>query len=61
VLEAREERLDRMVALKLLGVGQEAGPNRTAQTLQEGRALSQLEMHCHPTLHFIDPLLGDCQ
>lgn len=46
VWEARDERLDRIVALKLLAVEQEADPNTTARTLQEGRALAQLDHPC---------------
>lgn len=47
VWEARDERLDRMVALKLLALEQETEPNTTARTLQEGRALAQLD---HPSV-----------
>lgn len=46
VWEAHDERLDRMVALKLLAVEQEADPNMTARTLQEGRAIAQLDHPC---------------
>lgn len=46
VWEARDERLDRIVALKLLAVEQEADPNTTARTLQEGRAVAQLDHPC---------------
>lgn len=47
VWEARDERLDRTVALKLLAAEQEPDPNITARTLQEGRALAQLD---HPSI-----------
>ncbi len=47
VWEARDERLDRTVALKLLAAEQEPDPNIAARTLQEGRALALLD---HPAI-----------
>lgn len=47
VWEARDERLDRTVALKLLAADEEPDPNITARTLQEGRALALLD---HPAI-----------